>query len=454
MSLLVRYIASLHFESFDDLRGHFTSKHCNVLVSGKKYMIVPPSDFSVFSEEPIEFRDAINYSVGTILSKIDNTIMCLGFPKTTEIRVGGTCPIEGPIIASEYIYGTIVHYYFDGRRWCLSTNGSLDAYKNYWIGNKSFGTMFDECLRITPFVSKLNIDYTYQFVLQHPQVHLDFTPFPQIYHIGTFDNKTHQYVNVPMHEFKKPRKFCFPDITTLTEHLLSNLDLGFTFYSIANIDTQYPRFKMLHPDFIYKLLVLGNTNNTCFRYLESKAAGRTEELISNFPSFRSIADWTEAVLRNVSDQIFKVYREKHILKKYDLGINYYLTPIVSELHKDYLQTRRNITNEIAYNYLSSLHPKRINFILEGLGWVQIKKQDHRKKTCANIDIDYLHQIFMPTIISELSMDSYENSKYASIDPEMIFCYLIAMDPIDIIDQVEDNRYLIHCITDVKAEIMP
>ena len=52
------------------------------------------------------------------------------------------------------------------------------------------------------------------------------------------------------------------------------------------------------------------------------------------------------------------------------------------------------------------------------------------------------------------MDSYENSKYASIDPEMIFCYLIAMDPIDIIDQVEDNRYLIHCITDVKAEIMP
>jgi hypothetical protein len=484
MSLLARYIATLPTQSFEDVRVHFTSKHCRVLDGFEHYMIVPPRDLAICQSETPEFRAALDHAVGTILHKTTNTLLCFGFPKTQEIKVGDASPIEGPIVATEYLGGTLIRAFHDGRFWRLATNGALDAYSNYWISKKSIGYLFDECLcriykkstnfSISPLAATLNPNYTYQFILQHPEVHLELAPKPYIYHVGTYDNKNHVYVSAPADEIMAPLEAIFPDLESLTQHLLSNYkNLGFTFCSVSNTSSQDPRFKILHPEFIRKMSLLGRTSNTCLRYLEAKAEGRARELVAMFPSFMPIADWTEGVLRQVASGIFTTYLTKYIQKNYDLHIDYYVLPIINELHKDYQRTRRRITPEVVHTFLTSQHPKRLNFILNGLGWLQTddvqypptvelnERELYQLENALEADIEsripdketnseFLHDKFMPTILSELEIDHFEQPEFSGLDPEEIFACLFHMDYKDIAMAIEDHGYLTRCITDAKT----
>ena len=50
-------------------------------------------------------------------------------------------------------------------------------------------------------------------------------------------------------------------------------------------------------------------------------------------------------------------------------INFYLRPFVYELHGNFMKTQKKVTQDIVKETFMKYHPKRINFILNGLGMI-------------------------------------------------------------------------------------
>lgn len=382
MSLLGQYIHSLEDSSFENVKTYFTTHHCRVVDSGDLYMISIPNDFSVFDNETSEFREAIRCAVGTILKKTTNEIVCFGFPYTQEVKVNDAAPFSGSIVASEYIDGTLIRAFHDGSNWRLSTNGSINAYDSYWISSKSFGELFDAFLcRIyaepvsfpnSPLTQRLDTACTYEFILMDPSVHLQYSKKSSVYHVGTFSNKTQQYVNYTVdRHIPVPESFTCDSFSQLVEKLASNPDKsGYVFYSSAHKASQLTRCKLLSEEYLKRRQLLGNTPNMYLRYLECKADGTDKDLLTCFPHLRYFSSWVEHCLKSVAKTVHQAYSDKFILKNKTAAIDFYYRPIIYELHGNFMKTQEKVTFQVVYKLLTSYHPKRINFILNGVKLIQ------------------------------------------------------------------------------------
>lgn len=500
MSLLASYIAALPSQAFLDVKDHFVSKHCRVfeLEHSNSYMIVAPN--VVPESESADFRAATTHAVGTILAKNSNRIQCFGFPKTKEI-VLGELSIDGPILATEYLTGTLVRAYFDGYYWRLSTNGAIDAYDNYWICQRSIGKLFDECLfkiynmnavfAYSPLASKLNKDYTYQFVLQHPEVHLEMVERPYIYHIGTFDNKGLCYVEkANADRLPRPLSGVFDKMSEFSKHFNSSSSAGFTLCAEGDASSQTPRFKIIKPDHANKMKLLGRTSNLYLRYLECKAEGLDRDLVRNFPGMRYYATSVERFLHEIAHEVNATYAAKYIGRNYNLEINYYLRPIINALHIDYQRTRVRVSAQTVLALLASYHPKRINFLLNGLDYIRtgdvtlenektepevVPTQDELDEVAHAIDnedkmngvygLDYvvtasedelaetLRKKCFETIVSEITIDYELGVRYPEEICELIFAEFLDMSPTDKAYCLEDHSYITERITEFKENVM-
>jgi hypothetical protein len=392
MSIISDYITkALTDLSFTAVKEYFTGLNCRVLEDGERYMIVPPNEI------PIEVFPVLSQSVGTIFNKETNKIQCYGFPKTLDLPENQT--FNGKIIASEYIDGTLIRAYHDGTMWRLTTNGVMNAYNSFWISEKSFGDLFDDCLgsiyqaKTVFSESKLakSLDKTcsYQFILSNPSVHLihsisSKTPKSFIYHVGTFSNDTLEYVVRFMDSHIHGPKV--EEFNTLDEiRAKLNTSKGYIIYGADNEKTQSPRFKLLSPEYIKLRKLIGNTPNLYLRYLESIVEGTDKDLLYCFPNIRFYSSWVDKCLTQISKMVFNAYVDKFMKKNKEMYINYFLRPLLYEIHGDFMKTQERVTYETIVKKLNSYHPKRINFILNGLGMIKTGdveipevKEDHVK----------------------------------------------------------------------------
>ena len=374
MSAIASYIASLTDKTFNGIVEHFTSLGVYIQDFDKFYMLVAPQgqDYSTISEE---LRNVISQAVGTIFEKETNRLICFGFPKTQEITLGSASKsVEGPIEAHEYTYGTLIRAYHNGKKWQISTNGTSDAYASYWISKRSIGDLFDDCIcriykvstsfSVSPLIRYMKPGMTYMFILQHPEMHLENVGKPFFYHIGTFDNSKMVYdYSVRVDRIPQPQSFSFPSY----DEMISSLDsvTGFVFFPKNSVDSQSPRYKILNRNIKAKIDLMGRTSNLYLRYLECKAEKKEDDLLKNFPSMRSYSSWVEKSLQEISKIVTNNYIEKFVRRQFDLPINFYLRPIISGLR----ESRVYVNPASVYDYLSSQHPKRINFILNGLEYI-------------------------------------------------------------------------------------
>lgn len=376
MSLLVQYIQSLEDRSFESVREHFTSRECRVLDKNENYMICAPNDLEK-EKENTEFGKVASHAVGTILRKDNHSLVCYGFPKTKEVKVDQPLELQtDKILASEYIDGTLLRAYHDGVKWSLSTSGTIDAYGSYWISSKSFGELFDEFLgriygKNTTFSQSelargLDVDCTYDFILSHPSVHLDQTRKPYLYHVGTFSNKGFSYVEHTVHSsILTPQKQTFSSYTELVTSLSVTPDVrGYIFYVNEN------RYKVLQPSYLYTRGLLGNTSNLYLRYIEAKGEGKDVELLNYFPSLRYYTSWVDRCMGLIAKAVLECYVNKFILKDKAASIDYYYRPIVYELHGAFIKSQQKVNYQTVYSLIWSYHPKRINFLLNGLKMIQ------------------------------------------------------------------------------------
>jgi hypothetical protein len=377
MTTLSDYIKNtLTNSSFSSVKEHFTSNGCRVFEDGEHYMIVPPSEI------PEAIFPILSQAVGIILTKESNNLVCYGFPKTRDFTQETV--INGNILASEYIDGSLIRAFHDGTIWRLSTNGVINAYNSFWISDKSFGDLFDDCLsRIyrektlfseSKLAKMLDKTCCYQFILSHPSVHLIHsichkTPKSFIYHVGTYSNKEQVYVTRPIDKhIHSPKTAVVSSLDELQVKLPGAK--GYILYSEADKATQSPRYKLLSPEYLNLRKLIGNTPNLYLRYLECLAEGSNKELLYCFPNLRFYSSWVDKCLVEISRTLFSVYVEKFMKKNKEMYINYFLRPLLYEIHGDFMKSQERVTYETVFKKLTSYHPKRINFILNGLGKIK------------------------------------------------------------------------------------
>jgi hypothetical protein len=116
--------------------------------------------------------------------------------------------------------------------------------------------------------------------------------------------------------------------------------------------------------------LIGRTSNLYLRYLESKAEGVDSELIQAFPSIRYYAGWVDKSTLTIAKEVVRLYIEKFVKKNHATPINFYLRPIIAAAHEKYQQNRVNVSIDTVMKQLLTEHPKRMNFILNGLGYIK------------------------------------------------------------------------------------
>ena len=362
---LITYIKSLPDTSFEAVKTHLTEKGFRIHEEGNLYMVchnTASDDFSVGA-------------VGTILNKDTHDLVCYGFPKTIDLEPTDKIPISGDVHVCEYVDGTLIRAFYDGSIWRLSTNNVINAYNSYWISNKSFGHLFDSCLDDSSTFSKsflassLDTDCCYQFIVCHPEVHLDGQPVPQIYHVGTYSLKSHTYVKRTVSGLSTPAIITRNVSSEDTCGSIQEFKKGYIMYSVTDADTQIPRYKMLTPEYSVRRKLLGNTPNMYLRYLECLADGTSAEFKSAFPNLVSYSDTVDNSLNRIAKDVFEIYVHKFMKKNKETFINFYLRPFVYELHGNFMKTQKKVTQDIVKETFMKYHPKRINFILNGLGMI-------------------------------------------------------------------------------------
>ena len=104
---------------------------------------------------------------GLILDRDTKKIVCQSNSGTLSFEEFiKNVPVEKCVI-EENLEGTLINLYFYNNRWNVSTKFCINAENSKFRGNKSFRQYFDKLCTIDRH--KLDINFTYSFLLQVPE---------------------------------------------------------------------------------------------------------------------------------------------------------------------------------------------------------------------------------------------------------------------------------------------
>jgi hypothetical protein len=172
----------------------------------------------------------------------------------------------------------------------------------------------------------------------------------------------------------------FSTIEMIHSHIQRNPTCnGFILYNQSSAQTQFPRVRLLSTRYTYLRKLIGNTPNLYQRYLETVQEGTDRELLRLFPAFRYYSSYVDKCLDRIIHDSYNLYIEKHMKKNFEMMVNYYYNPILRDLHKLFISRQadetvpkenKKIVLQDVQKLMWGYHPRRVIFILMGLGFLK------------------------------------------------------------------------------------
>ena len=198
----------------------------------------------------------------------------------------------------EKVDGSIMKVWFDKRnkKWAVSTNSMIDAYKAQNGIYVNFGEIFDEAAFGILDYSRLDTDNTYIFELVSPKtrVVIDYEE-TKIYHIGTRSNITGKEFDIDI-GVEKPKEYNLSSLTQCIEAAkLLNETTKENKYEVKQEgfvvrDKDFNRIKIKSPDYLLVHNTLNNGVLSLDRTFELVENNETEEYLTYFPQHRDKLD--------------------------------------------------------------------------------------------------------------------------------------------------------------------
>lgn len=295
------------------------------------------------------------------------------------------------IYANETIEGTMINLFYNKgiSAWEIATKSAIGG--NYWFyrtqydgssKQMTFRQMFMEALgehcntelNASTVVSKLNLEYTYSFVLQHPANHIVLNiKKPRIYLVSGFkieDNTITAYtpedmVNIAFNGSIEPILTpCVIDINGKNTYDIHNMSENYNTGIMVHSKINGQRVKIVNNAYERLKDIRGNNPNLHYHYLSLFATGKVDEFLSAFPVYKKLFygfyKQSYEFIKEIHDAYVSYYIKKmgksvrinksiftHI---YTLHNNYYIPTIDNEY-------RTIITRDVVSNYYNAMTPK-------------------------------------------------------------------------------------------------
>ena len=309
--------------------------------------------------------------------------------------------IMNDVIVNEQVEGTMINVFYDPRNkhWEMATKNAIGG--NYWfyrtqygetgLKNKTFRTMFIEALKgdvskselhleeALPFLNELPNDFSYSFVLQHPENHIVLeiqepsVYLVAVYAIGHIIARLHPDIYEPRAEFwscladvpvKFPKRFengCGPEPYYIYEDVLHDY-MGIMFHDIITGE----RAVMRNPCYEALRELRGNHPNMQYHFFEMLQNGTLPQFMYSFPRYQDMFMAFNTEYINFIKSIHTHYVQRFITKTHMSTITpkkYFVH--VMRLHNDIFKTmRKKITLNVINQYFMSMTPGQIMFYLD------------------------------------------------------------------------------------------
>ena len=340
---------------------------------------------------------------GVILEKNTNKLVCISPPKSIDVDFYHKKYISNNskgVVIEEFYDGTMINMFrYKGINY-VSTRSCLGAHNKY-RSIKTFNTMFSECIDFDIF-DKLDGDHCYSFLLQHPDNRI-VKQYNNPSCILTMtakinDNTPHMLNSVETHALlsgcnvilETPIVFNIDSMDNLYKELdnLNETDQGYVLKSYENGLDNRSKIRNMKYNEIRQLR--GNNTNKMFMYFELRKQRDVVEYLDYFPEDKELFDQFRNELYAFTQRLFNYYQELKVRKNIRfLEIDYEFRPLINELHKIYLNTKKHITKNSVIQYLYSQESARLLFVLN-------YKKKNRSNSQSNENVSQEQHIILTT----------------------------------------------------------
>ena len=334
---LIQFIKENQINNLQTLKTILETKPYNLKIKEDESY---PNLFLIHSKEDSDFSiKLVNECNGIILDKNTFKVLCYTFDKCKDdINIPQNMNINDMYF--EYaLESTLIRAFYYEDKWIFSTKKCIDGNKARWLSLKSFVELFFDYIKNYDIFQNLNTSYCYSFLLTHPENNI-VVQYNQInvYHLNTRDMDTLQEIDINIGLNKLARMKIDPD--NLESMLLQiSSDKNLCYEGIMFIDSNYNRWKIRTPVFLYVRSLWGNSNNRFFRYLElRKDTDLLKEYLNYFSQDKDNFVNYEVRISNFAKNLLEYYMAKHITKT-NKKLPYYFVKIIYELHGEYLKDR-------------------------------------------------------------------------------------------------------------------
>ena len=264
----------------------------------------------------------------------------------------------------ELIDGTMINLFNYDDEWLISTRSEIGGY-NKWGNKKSFKQMFDECKDFD--MNDLNKDYSYSFVLRHTE-NRNISPIQinELYLVEMYqfknDNKERNIRKLNKNEY--PSNFLKISICENGISLIQDMKKKPYYCKGYTIKTKNRRYKIINPNFEKIKGLKMNTNNLFINYLELRKNKNVINYLKYFPEHTYTFNHYRNKIHNISNELYTYYKNIYIYKKTNKKeIPYHLKPLMNDIHKQYLQTKKPTSWDDIKNYINNLPSKKLYFAI-------------------------------------------------------------------------------------------
>lgn len=349
--------------------------------------------------------DVLRYYRSVILDE-NNHILCFAPPNSipTDQFISKYCndptcglredSIPDNVYMNEIIEGTMINVFYDPRiqSWQLATRGAVGG--NYWFfrnsyddndesaSQKTFKQMFIECfctdaadLNQIPFFETLPKDYSYSFVLQHPDNHIVLNiERPTLYLVAVYDKRETSVINIPQTIYENWEIFvnvrgiiefppCFTE-NSYSEVISKYCSVQSSYNRVGVMATNMmtgERCAISNPAYEELKKLRGNNPNMQYQYFALEHAGQTALFLQYFPMYKKLffqfSKQYQEFITNVHQSYFSYYVKKEgipIAKKFFIH--------ASKIHHNIFLpaltngTKQIITRKVVKDYFDAMTP--------------------------------------------------------------------------------------------------
>ncbi len=283
---------------------------------------------------------------------------------------------------TEFIDGTMINVFYNTKnmngdeiepKWELATRSYIGANCRFNLqSSKTFKDMFNEaCIEIEGsmenFFNKLNKEYCYSFVLQHPDNRIVHNvSIPSLYltnvfkceknvvHSINYNEQPSEYQISENIKIPKNIKDLYPSVSNWEYiNLLCSgeqTDFNLQGFIICNKNNERTKIRNLEYEKIKRMR--GNSPKLQYQFLELYKKNKLNEYLYYFPENKDIMQEYTTNFYAWSEQFYNLYIDCFIERtKYLKDSPFEFKPLLYELHKHYIEDLRPKNNKVNFTYI-------------------------------------------------------------------------------------------------------